>query len=120
MSASVNPVIGSLNVSWNVNVWELLGEVGVEVKVAVGAPGNPSTYRNAAVTAAVGPALPAVSVTAFAASRRSSVPSPQLATVTLIVVPVAEAGVMTQFCAVPALEKSLDCSPVIASLKVMV
>jgi hypothetical protein len=120
MSSAARPEIGSFDVSVNVCVVEFVGDEGFCVNDNVGAPGVASTYRDAAVTAVVGPALPAVSVTAFAASCRSSVPSPQLATVTLIAVPDDDAGVMTQFCAVPALEKSLDCSPVIASLKVMV
>jgi hypothetical protein len=120
MSDAVNPLMGSFAVRVNVCVVEFVGDEGFCVNDSMGAPGVASTYRDGAVTVVAGPVLPAVSATALAASCRSSVPSPQLATVTLTAVPVADAGVMTQFCAVPALVKSLACNPVIASLKVMV
>jgi hypothetical protein len=48
------------------------------------------------------------------------VPSEQLATVTVIDVPLAADGVKAQPVAVPALEKSLDAMPLTDSLKVKV
>ena len=81
-------------------------------KDKVGIPGAPSTYRDAAVTADTGPELPATSLTLFAANSNTNVPSPQPVTVTLTATPVADDGVITQFCAVPVLEKSPAAIPV--------
>ena len=78
----------------------------------VGIPGAPSTYRDAAVTADTGPVLPATSLTLFAANSSTNVPSPHPATVTLTETPDVEDGVITQFCAVPVLEKSPAAIPV--------
>ena len=120
MSDARSPDTGSFAVRVNVCVVELEGDDGFCVNDNRGAPGVPSTYLFVAVTAVAGPVFPAASATASCASWRSSVPSPQPDTVMLITVPDVVAGVMTQFCAVPALVKSPVARPLIASLKVMV
>jgi hypothetical protein len=68
----------------------------------------------------VGPLFPAVSVTPLATRRATTVPSEQLATVTVIELPLDADGVNTQPVAVPALEKSLDAMPDTLSEKVSV
>jgi hypothetical protein len=67
-----------------------------------------------------GPVLPAASVTALAASRRTTVPAEQEATETVIEEPELAEGVNTQPVAVPAFEKSAEVSPVTASEKARV
>lgn len=69
------------------------------------------------VTADGGPAFVDESTTLLGARRKVSVPSLQLVTVTLKEEPAAADGVKTQPVAVPVLEKSVEASPVIASLK---
>ena len=73
-----------------------------------------------ATAAAAGPVLPAVSVTPLAARLRITVPSEQLATVTVIDVPEAADGVKTQPVAVPVLVKSDEAIPETDSEKVRV
>ena len=60
---------------------------------------------------AVGPLLPAVSVTPLAARRATTVPSEQLATVTVTELPEAADGVNTHPVAVPVLVKSPEAIP---------
>jgi hypothetical protein len=95
-----------------------VGLLGTTDQVAVGAVRSIVTL--AASVLDVGPVLPAVSVTPFAASRAITVPSEQLATVTVIEVPLEADGVNTQPVAVPVLEKSLDAILLTDSLKVRV
>ena len=69
---------------------------------------------------APGPVLPAVSVTALAAKRKTTVPAEQEVTETVIEEPELAEGVKTQPVAVPAFEKSAEVKPVTASEKVKV
>ena len=86
----------------------LVGLLG-EVQEAVGADRSIVTLEASVLEA--GPVLPAVSVTPLAARRATTVPSEQLATVTVIDVPEAADGVNTQPVAVPVLVKSAAAIP---------
>ena len=79
-----------------------------------------SIVTNDASLSAVGPVLPAVSVTPLAYRRATTVPLEQLATVTVIELPEVADGVKTQPVAVPVLAKSADSIPLTDSEKVSV
>ena len=88
---------------------ELVGEVGDEVQVAVGAVR--STVTEGALSPADGAALPAESETALAASLNTTVPSEQEVAVTVIDEPELAEGVNTQPVADPVLLKSAAVKP---------
>ena len=73
-----------------------------------------------ATAAVAGPVLPAVSVTPLATRFATTVPSEQLATVTVIELPEAADGVKVQPVAVPVLVKSAAAIPETDSEKVRV
>ena len=77
-----------------------------------------SIFTEEADSAVAGPVLLAASETAAAASRNTTVPAEQEATVTVIDDPEAAEGVNTQPVAVPVLEKSAAANPEMASEKV--
>ena len=80
-----------------------------------------STVTLDAVTAVVGPVLPAESVmTEEALSLSARVPSVQEVTVRVKVVPEEADGVMTQPVEVPVLSKSPELTPLTALVKVRV
>ena len=87
----------------------MAGEEGVVVKEAVGAVR--STVNEAASRALAGPELLAESETDPEASLKTTVPSEQEETVTVIEEPEAAEGVKTQPVAVPVLEKSAAVRP---------
>ena len=67
-----------------------------------------------------GPVLPAASLTALAAKRKTTVPAEQEVTETVIEEPELAEVVKTQPVAVPAFEKSAAANPEMASEKVSV
>ena len=67
-----------------------------------------------------GPAVPAPSAAPLAAKRGVTVPSEQLVTVTVRVLPVSAPGAKTQPVAVPVLVKSAAVTPVTSSENVSV
>ena len=96
----------------------MVGLDGTTVQEAVG--GVLSIVTEEASVLAVGPVLPAVSVTPLAARRATTVPSKQPATVMVIEEPEAADGVKVQPVAVPVLVKSDEAIPETDSEKVRV
>ena len=95
-----------------------MGDPGTELQDTVGLV--LSTRIEEALRLDAGPLLPAESDTAEAASRNTTVPSEQEATVTVIEDPEAADGVKTQPVAVPVLEKSAVVKPLTDLEKVRV
>ena len=95
-----------------------MGEPGTELQETSGLV--LSTLTEEALRLDAGPLLPAESDTAEAASRNTTVPSEQEATVTVIEDPEAADGVKTQPVAVPVLEKSAEVKPLTVFEKVRV
>ena len=110
---NVEHVIASLPVTVNVIVADV--EVAsVAAKVTVGAVVSMVTLD--ALALELGPVLPAVSVTPFAARRKTTVPSELQTTATVIEVPEDAFGVNAHELAVPVLLKSADTTPLTDSL----
>ena len=117
-SAAVSPATASENPSGNESDALLEGLEGADPQVALGAVRSIRTRD--AEAAEEGPLFAALSLTARAAKRTTTVPSEQEAIVTVIDEPEAAEGVKTQPVAVPVLLKSAEVRPLTASEKVRV
>jgi hypothetical protein len=117
-SSLPTPLTDSEKPSGNESAALLEGLEGAEPQVALGVVRSIRTRE--AVAAEEGPLFAALSLTARAAKRTTTVPSEQEAIVTAIDDPEAAEGVKTQPVAVPVLLKSAEVRPLTASEKVRV
>jgi len=117
-SSLLIPLTDSEKPSGNESAALLEGLEGTDPQVALGAVRSIRTRE--ADAAEEGPLFAALSLTARAAKRVTTVPSEHEATVTVIDEPEDAEGVKTQPVAVPVFEKSAEARPLTTSEKVRV